>query len=35
MKEAILLDTENEDERSLMILDLEMVISRTVAVAGL
>lgn len=35
VKEAILLDSDNEDERSLMILDLDMVISRTVAVAGL
>lgn len=35
VKEAILIENDNEDERSLMILDLEMVISRTVAIAGL
>ena len=35
VKEAILIESDVEDERSLMILDLEMVISRTVAVAGL
>ncbi len=35
VKEAILIENDDENERSLMILDLEMVISRTVAVAGL